>query len=86
MEQQGYQKALGLPQQQSVFSKDQHALPIVGHSDWRRELRRTILTRVVPRLSDRFFASCVDAVEAFALDNASLLVVAATHDRSVATS
>ena len=52
MEQQGYQKAPGLPQQQSVFSKDHHALPIVGHSDWRRELRKAILTRVVPRLSD----------------------------------
>ena len=52
MEQQGYEKALGLSQQQSAFSKDQHALPIVGHSDWRRELRKAILTRVVPRLSE----------------------------------
>ena len=44
--------------------------------------RSGMIGMVVPRLSDRFFASCVDAVEAFALDNASLLVVAATHDRS----
>ena len=50
MEQQGYSKFLGPPQ--APFAGKEHGLPIVGHSDWRRELRRTILSRVVPRLSD----------------------------------
>lgn len=50
MEQQGYGKSSG-PPQQSFRGKD-HDLPIVGHADWRRELRKTILSRVVPRLSE----------------------------------
>lgn len=50
MEQQGYRKPPG-PQQQS-FGGREHDLPIVGHADWRRELRKTILSRVVPRLSE----------------------------------
>ncbi len=49
MEQQGYKKPFGPPPQ--PFGGTDHHLPIVGHSDWRRELRRTILNRVVPRLS-----------------------------------
>jgi methanogenic corrinoid protein MtbC1 len=50
MEQQGYRKPPG-PQQPS-FGGREHDLPIVGHADWRRELRKTILSRVVPRLSE----------------------------------
>ncbi len=50
MEQQGYKRPPGLPQQ--AFGGREHNLPIVGHADWRRELRKTILSRVVPRLSE----------------------------------
>lgn len=50
MEQQGYKQPSG-PQQTS-FQGTEHDLPIVGHADWRRELRKTILSRVVPRLSE----------------------------------
>lgn len=50
MEQQGYGRPSG-PSQQS-FSGKERDLPIVGHADWRRELRKTILSRVVPRLSE----------------------------------
>ena len=50
MEQQGY-KAPSDPRQPS-FRGLEHDLPIVGHADWRRELRKTILSRVVPRLSE----------------------------------
>ncbi len=50
MEQQGYKRPPG-PQQRSFGGKE-HDLPIVGHADWRRELRKTILSRVVPRLSE----------------------------------
>ncbi len=50
MEQQGYGKPSQAPR--ASFSGLEHDLPIVGHADWRRELRKTILSRVVPRLSD----------------------------------
>ena len=50
MEQQGYKQPSG-PQRPS-FQGTEHDLPIVGHADWRRELRNTILSRVVPRLSE----------------------------------
>lgn len=50
MEQQGYQRLPG--RSQAAFGGKTHDLPIVGHSDWRRELRKTILSRVVPRLSE----------------------------------
>jgi methanogenic corrinoid protein MtbC1 len=50
MEQQGYRKLPGPPQQ--PWRGAEHELPLVGHSDWRRELRKTILSRVVPRLSE----------------------------------
>ena len=50
MEQQGYKKSPRPPQQS--FRGVEHDLPIVGHADWRRELRKTILSRVVPRLSE----------------------------------
>ncbi len=50
MEQQGYRRLPATPQQ-PMRGRD-HDLPIVGHSDWRRELRKTILSRVVPRLSE----------------------------------
>ena len=65
MEQQGYRKQSGLPQQS--FRGKEHALPIVGHADWRRELRKTILSRVVPRLSEiRKEAEGVEAAPAAA--------------------
>lgn len=51
MEQHGFEKSLGTPQQ-SFRTGETPDRPHVGHSDWRRDLRRTILTRVVPRLSD----------------------------------
>ncbi|GAA3764404.1 LacI family DNA-binding transcriptional regulator [Terriglobus aquaticus] len=44
--------------------------------------RSGMIGMVVPNLSDLFFASCVNAVEAVAMRNSSLLVVAATHDRA----
>lgn len=44
--------------------------------------RSGMIGMVIPRMSDNFFASCVDAVQAVAVQNASLLVVAATHDCS----
>lgn len=47
--------------------------------------RSGMIGMVVPRLSDIFFASCVDAVERVALKNGSLLVVSATHDSSERT-
>ena len=50
MEQQGYKK-LPEPPQQPLRGRE-HELPLIGHSDWRRELRKTILSRVVPRLSE----------------------------------
>ena len=50
MEQQGYQKPPIRPP--DVFRSPGYELPLVGHSDWRRELRKTILSRVVPRLSN----------------------------------
>ena len=50
MEQQGYKAPSG-PSQPSFRGQD-HDLPVVGHADWRRELRKTILSRVVPRLSE----------------------------------
>ena len=49
MEQQGYGKPSDPPQ--GLFQGHEHDLPIVGHADWRRELRKAILSRVVPRLS-----------------------------------
>ena len=57
MEQQGYRGPPG-PAQGTFLEKGgreanrEHDLPAVGHADWRRELRRAILSRVVPRLSD----------------------------------
>ena len=50
MEQQGYKKPSGPVH--PAFGGKTHELPIVGHADWRRELRKTILSRVVPRLSE----------------------------------
>lgn len=51
MEQQGYEEALGQAQQ-GFRPAGTHEMPHVRHSDWRRDLRRTILARVVPRLSE----------------------------------
>ncbi len=50
MEQQNYKQLPGPPYQ--PWRGKEHELPMVGHSDWRRELRKTILSRVVPRLSE----------------------------------
>ncbi len=44
--------------------------------------RSGMIGMVIPRMSDIFFASCVDAVQAVAMTNSSLLVVSATHDCS----
>lgn len=57
MEQQSYRKPPGPAQGAFVDPATSehgraHDLPAIGHADWRRELRRTILSRVVPRLSD----------------------------------
>lgn len=74
MEQQGYKRAPGPPYQS--FRGKEHDLPIVGHSDWRRELRKTILSRVVPRLSDygkAADAAAADAVPAAVLTEAQVL-------------
>ncbi len=50
MEQQGYRRRL--VSQDRPFAGREHELPAVDHADWRRDLRRTILSRVVPRLSE----------------------------------
>lgn len=50
MEQQSYELPAGPPQ--PTFQDLQHDLRIVRHADWRRELRKAILNRVVPRLSE----------------------------------
>lgn len=47
--------------------------------------RSGMIGMIVPRMSDLFFAHCVEAVENVANRNASLLVVLATHDRSKTT-
>ena len=47
--------------------------------------RSGMIGMIVPRMSDLFFASCVEGVEIVANRNASLLVVLATHDRSDTT-
>ena len=50
MEQQGYRKNSG--PEERPFAGPEHDLPPVDHADWRGDLRRTILSRVVPRLSE----------------------------------
>ena len=47
--------------------------------------RSGMIGMIVPRMSDLFFARCVEAVETVANRNNSLLVVLATHDRSQTT-
>lgn len=47
--------------------------------------RSGMIGMIVPRMSDLFFARCVEAVEQVANRNASLLVVLATHDQTKTT-
>ena len=54
MQQQGYPDASGpaQPPIEGGFDGQRRGLPGVEGADWRRELRRTILSRVLPRLSN----------------------------------